>query len=173
MVNKLYDLAAMQEEVPATVKAHYEQLSANAGDCVQCGGCESRCPFGVRIVDRMKKTRELFGEMCIRDRNLAGTQVAFVKISRGLLRCDSLGHSRIFCSLQLCPHPFLQGAVVIYDACNPDGGVFRNGLYNPQLFIRKMCIRDRDCTGGKRSDPDGRKRPAGKAAVWHHRKLYT
>lgn len=61
MVNKLYDLAAMQEEVPATVKAHYEQLSANAGDCVQCGGCESRCPFGVRIVDRMKKTRELFG----------------------------------------------------------------------------------------------------------------
>ena len=61
MVNKLYDLAAMQEEVPATVKAHYELLSANAGDCVQCGGCESRCPFGVRIVDRMKKTRELFG----------------------------------------------------------------------------------------------------------------
>ena len=61
MVNKLYDLAAMQEEVPATVKAHDEQLSANAGDCVQCGGCESRCPFGVRIVDRMKKTRELFG----------------------------------------------------------------------------------------------------------------
>ena len=26
MVNKLYDLAAMQEEVPATVKAHYEGL---------------------------------------------------------------------------------------------------------------------------------------------------
>lgn len=61
MVNKLYDLAAMQEEVPATVKAHYGQLSANAGDCIQCGGCETRCPFGVRIVDRMKKTRDLFG----------------------------------------------------------------------------------------------------------------
>lgn len=61
MVNKLYDLAAMQEEVPATVKAHYGQLSANAKDCIQCGGCETRCPFGVRIVDRMKKTRDLFG----------------------------------------------------------------------------------------------------------------
>ena len=60
MVNKLYDLAAMQEEVPATVKAHYGQLSANAKDCIQCGGCETRCPFGVRIVDRMKKTRDLF-----------------------------------------------------------------------------------------------------------------
>ena len=47
--NKLYDLAAMQEEVPATVKAHYGQLSANAKDCIQCGGCETRCPFGVRI----------------------------------------------------------------------------------------------------------------------------
>lgn len=61
MVNKLYDLAAMQEEVPATVKAHYGQLSANAKDCIQCGGCETRCPFGVQIVDRMKKTRDLFG----------------------------------------------------------------------------------------------------------------
>ena len=62
MVNKLYDLAVMQEEVPATVKAHYSQLSANAGDCIQCGGCETRCPFGVRIVDRMEKTKALFGQ---------------------------------------------------------------------------------------------------------------
>ena len=62
MVNKLYDLAVMQEEVPATVKAHYSQLSANAGDCIQCGGCETRCPFGVRIVERMEKAKTLFGQ---------------------------------------------------------------------------------------------------------------
>ena len=62
MVNKLYDLAVMQEEVPATVKAHYSQLSANAGDCIQCGGCETRCPFGVRIVERMEKAKALFGQ---------------------------------------------------------------------------------------------------------------
>lgn len=62
MVNKLYDLAVMQDEIPATVKAHYGQLSAAAGDCVRCGGCETRCPFGVRIIDRMEKAAALFGQ---------------------------------------------------------------------------------------------------------------
>ena len=60
MVNKLYDLAAMQQEIPATIRAHYEALSANAADCISCGGCEKRCPFGVHIVERMAKTREIF-----------------------------------------------------------------------------------------------------------------
>ena len=60
MVNKLYDLAMMQEEVPATLRAHYEGLSANAKNCMECKGCESRCPFGVKVTERMKKTTELF-----------------------------------------------------------------------------------------------------------------
>lgn len=60
MVNKLYDLAMMQKEVPAAVRAHYEGLSANGKDCIACGGCEKRCPFGVHVIDRMKKASELF-----------------------------------------------------------------------------------------------------------------
>ena len=60
MVNKLYDLAVMQEEVPGTVRAHYGQLEANAADCIGCKGCEIRCPFHVPIADRMQKTKELF-----------------------------------------------------------------------------------------------------------------
>lgn len=60
MVNKLYDLALMQPEVPATVKAHYNDLSANGKDCVACGGCEERCPFGVKVAERMQKAEELF-----------------------------------------------------------------------------------------------------------------
>ena len=60
MVNKLYDLATMQKEVPASLRAHYEQLNANAQDCLACGGCEERCPFGVPVISRMEKTRELF-----------------------------------------------------------------------------------------------------------------
>ena len=62
MVNKLYDLAAMQEEVPATLRAHYQQLDKNAADCIGCKGCESRCPFGVPVAERMEKAKELFGE---------------------------------------------------------------------------------------------------------------
>lgn len=61
MVNKLYDLAAMQEEVPGTVKAHYGQLSANGKDCIGCKKCEERCPFGVKVAERMEKAEELLG----------------------------------------------------------------------------------------------------------------
>lgn len=60
MVNKLYDLATMQEEIPGTIRAHYQQLNANAADCIGCGGCEGRCPFHVPIVERMQKAKELF-----------------------------------------------------------------------------------------------------------------
>ena len=61
MVNKLYDLAAMQPEVPATVRAHYQALSTTAADCIACGGCETRCPFGVPVVERMEKAKALLG----------------------------------------------------------------------------------------------------------------
>ena len=61
MDNKLYDLAAMQPEVPTTVRAHYQALSATAADCIACGGCETRCPFGVPVVERMEKAKALLG----------------------------------------------------------------------------------------------------------------
>ena len=61
MVNKYYDLALMQPEVPASLKVHYHELEFSAKDCIGCGGCESRCPFGVPVMERMKKAQELFG----------------------------------------------------------------------------------------------------------------
>ena len=60
MVNKLYDLAVMQPEVPESLKQHYLSLAHHAGECVGCYGCESRCPFGVRVADRMARTARLF-----------------------------------------------------------------------------------------------------------------
>ena len=60
MVNKLYDLAMMQDEVPPSLREHYKSLSANVDDCISCGGCESRCPFSVKVVERMMKAKELF-----------------------------------------------------------------------------------------------------------------
>jgi len=60
MVNKLYDLAIMQPQLPASVRSHYQLLTPNASDCLACGACETRCPFGVGIVERMAKAAELF-----------------------------------------------------------------------------------------------------------------
>jgi len=61
MVNKYYDLATMQHEVPATIRSHYELLEHHASECIGCEGCNSRCPFDVNVSDRMRKTSELFG----------------------------------------------------------------------------------------------------------------
>ena len=59
-VNKFYDLAVMQSEVPASIREHYRALDAAADDCTACAACEPRCPFGVPIAERMEKAAELF-----------------------------------------------------------------------------------------------------------------
>ena len=61
MVNKFYDLAAAQNAVPKSVLEHYRSLEHTACECIGCGGCETRCPFGVKVAQRMAKTAELFG----------------------------------------------------------------------------------------------------------------
>ena len=61
MVNKLYDLAAAQPEVPQSVAEHYKALAHTASECIGCRGCEDRCPFGVAVADRMERTAALFG----------------------------------------------------------------------------------------------------------------
>ena len=43
------------------MKEHYKALKATASDCIACRGCESRCPFGVKVSERMVKTAALFG----------------------------------------------------------------------------------------------------------------
>jgi predicted aldo/keto reductase-like oxidoreductase len=61
MVNKYDDLASMQEQVPPTVRAHYGALPNRAADCIECGDCEERCPFGVKVIERMRETTKRFG----------------------------------------------------------------------------------------------------------------
>lgn len=61
MVNKLTDLCAAQGTAPETVREHYAALAHKAGECVGCGACEARCPFGVHIAEHMKKAQAWFG----------------------------------------------------------------------------------------------------------------
>ena len=60
MVNKYYDLASVHETVPDTVRSHYELLDHHADECIGCQTCEARCPFGVKISERMSSAAELF-----------------------------------------------------------------------------------------------------------------
>ena len=61
-VTKFLNLAKAQGNVPETVREHYEVLPHHAGECIQCGACESRCPFGVQIMENMKQAAEIFGK---------------------------------------------------------------------------------------------------------------
>ena len=60
MVNKFYDLAIQQPTLPESLREHYRALEHGAGECVGCQSCESRCPFGVKIAERMAKAAALF-----------------------------------------------------------------------------------------------------------------
>lgn len=61
MVSKFYDLARSQEKVPESIQSHYEALGVTASACIGCQSCESRCPFEVKIAERMAQAAELFG----------------------------------------------------------------------------------------------------------------
>lgn len=43
-------------------RERYATLSVKAGACVQCGACETRCPYNLPIRNMMKKAAEDFGE---------------------------------------------------------------------------------------------------------------
>ena len=62
-VNKYLDIALLDEKnIAPSAIAHYKALEHRASECVACGSCEERCPFSVRIIEKMKKAAELFGD---------------------------------------------------------------------------------------------------------------
>lgn len=42
-------------------KARYAALPAHAGDCLECGACEARCPYNLPIREMLKKVAKNFG----------------------------------------------------------------------------------------------------------------
>ncbi len=60
-VTKFLNLCRAQGAVPETVREHYAALKSHAGDCIGCGQCETRCPFGVEIRSNMQEALHVFG----------------------------------------------------------------------------------------------------------------
>ena len=60
-VTKFLNLAKAQDAVPETVREHYASLTARGGDCIACGACEKRCPFGVSVIKNMSEAKKIFG----------------------------------------------------------------------------------------------------------------
>jgi uncharacterized protein len=61
-VHQYYDLAKNMSEIPLTIRDHYLALHMHASDCIECGDCEARCPFGVSVIENMHQAATLFGK---------------------------------------------------------------------------------------------------------------
>lgn len=61
-VNKYLDIAKLDDQnVPPSICSHYAGLTHSGKDCIKCGSCEKRCPFGVKIIDNMASAARIFG----------------------------------------------------------------------------------------------------------------
>ncbi len=59
-VNKYLDIARLDKNnVPPSVRSHYMSLAHRGDECISCGSCENRCPFGVEIIENMKEAETL------------------------------------------------------------------------------------------------------------------
>lgn len=58
---KVSEIGLGCEGFSETVREHYRVLEHHASECIECGACETRCPFGVSIRENMKKAAALFG----------------------------------------------------------------------------------------------------------------
>ena len=56
---RVLDSAEYSPDQPT--EAEYERLSTHAQDCTGCDVCTDRCPFGVRVTERMETAVALFG----------------------------------------------------------------------------------------------------------------
>lgn len=60
-MNKYLDIVRLDEaDVPPSIRLHYAALAHGGGDCIGCGSCETRCPFGVPIIKNMAAAAEIF-----------------------------------------------------------------------------------------------------------------
>ena len=53
-------LVAAQYAISDQLRADYDVLPVKASDCIECGECMERCPFGVDVIVRMEQAVELF-----------------------------------------------------------------------------------------------------------------
>ncbi len=61
-VNKYLDLVELDKRPADSVRQHYTALDHTGTDCLQCGACETRCPFGVQVISRMERAAAVFGK---------------------------------------------------------------------------------------------------------------
>lgn len=61
-VTKMLDIAKLDPgNIPEQILSQYAATDNTGSYCIECGSCESKCPFGVQVIANMNKAAELFG----------------------------------------------------------------------------------------------------------------
>ncbi len=61
-VHRYLDIARLDKaHIPPSIRQHYDSLTARGSDCIACGNCEERCPFGVEVINNMAEAAQVFG----------------------------------------------------------------------------------------------------------------
>jgi len=58
LINKFHDEARFN--LSTKLKDEYLSITPNASDCIECGDCLNRCPVNIDVIDKIRKTVELF-----------------------------------------------------------------------------------------------------------------
>lgn len=58
-VTKLADLA--EKDLTDEIRSQYTALATHGGDCIWCGSCTKRCPFGIDAMGNMARATAVFG----------------------------------------------------------------------------------------------------------------
>jgi len=53
-------LQKAQRELTPELQVSYGEMANKASDCIQCGDCIERCPFGVDVISRMEQADRMF-----------------------------------------------------------------------------------------------------------------
>ena len=62
-VTKYLEIASLEtNDVPQMIRTHYDALPHKASECIECGSCESRCPFNVQVIENMRRAATVFGQ---------------------------------------------------------------------------------------------------------------
>lgn len=59
-INKIYDLSVIYG-VNEVLKKEFNAIEPKPDNCISCGDCASRCPFGINVPDRMTKAFKMLG----------------------------------------------------------------------------------------------------------------
>ena len=61
-VMKYLDIARLDKEnIPPSIRSHYQGMAGLGEACIECGHCQGRCPFGVSVIENMKEAALLLG----------------------------------------------------------------------------------------------------------------